>query len=524
MADIQKIQFKRSKTPGSRPNPADVAEGEILLNLADRAILTKMDNEIIDLGFAKGGNVDGNINQTSGNFTTTGDIVTTGAIRINGRKVIINGPDNTPNSRPQVILDSVSDRWRVEPDGTGMLQLSHEGTQTNWEFGKVSGNQRVASQQWTNTMIKDLGNGVGMASPRATTEIANNDDGNMGFWDKTTKRWVFVVHPNAGPTLMTNTGLIIRNEIPTGNQDQTKLELVSPDKKKAIGLYTYNDGRNLLSAKNDNGSWTNIQISDVGFDVPVSLRLTGGDYAGIQMMRSDGTYSRIEQNPMSSSYLFTFIGRTATGQNQHVVSLPRESGIIATREWVQNNMGGLATINAVYPIGIVMWFAQNKNPNTLFPGTTWKYIGENKTVRLANASGNNVMQAGGSDSVSLSAGHMPSHTHSFSATTSSFDYGTKTAGSAGAHTHSIPVGVSHNNNMRTVCINNTNSPKPVSINGLQTIQSNTLLTESGGAHTHSVGIGAHSHSVSGTTAATGSGSAFSVVNSYIMLMAWYRVS
>ncbi|MGZ7196593.1 hypothetical protein ACXWOC_10430, partial [Streptococcus pyogenes] len=32
------------------------------------------DGQIIDLGFAKGGQVDGNINQVSGNFTTVGDI------------------------------------------------------------------------------------------------------------------------------------------------------------------------------------------------------------------------------------------------------------------------------------------------------------------------------------------------------------------------------------------------------------------------------------------------------------------
>lgn len=41
-------------------------------------------------------------------------------------------------------------------------------------------------------------------------------------------------------------------------------------------------------------------------------------------------------------------------------------------------------------------------------------------------------------------------------------------------------------------------------------------------YNHTVAIGAHSHSFSGTTGNTGSGSLTSVVNAYITLMGWYR--
>ncbi|QPB12356.1 hypothetical protein [Providencia phage PSTCR6] len=74
MAKINKILFKRSKTAGIRPTPASMSEGELFINLADRVLLTKSGTNLIDLGFAKGGNVDGNINQTSGNFVTKGTI------------------------------------------------------------------------------------------------------------------------------------------------------------------------------------------------------------------------------------------------------------------------------------------------------------------------------------------------------------------------------------------------------------------------------------------------------------------
>lgn len=79
MADIKQIQFKRSNVAGKRPLPADLAEGELAINIKDATLFTKnADGTIIDLGFAKGGKVDGNINQVSGSFTTVGDVRTTG--------------------------------------------------------------------------------------------------------------------------------------------------------------------------------------------------------------------------------------------------------------------------------------------------------------------------------------------------------------------------------------------------------------------------------------------------------------
>lgn len=72
MATLKQIQFKRSKTAGARPAASVLAEGELAINLKDRTIFTKDDSgNIIDLGFAKGGQVDGNITQI-GDYTQTG--------------------------------------------------------------------------------------------------------------------------------------------------------------------------------------------------------------------------------------------------------------------------------------------------------------------------------------------------------------------------------------------------------------------------------------------------------------------
>lgn len=388
MADLTRIQFKRSKTPNVRPAPDTVAEGEIILNLADRAILTKLGNEIIDLGFAKGGKVDGNINLT-GNFDQkNGNIVTTGSITAN-QESTINAPFNindnikikdpnkpanfaalayttgklyyeqfvdgkwtgqfiipqgagtaatqqwvnamlytsdtstimkNPNSNPRLCLitkdtgeagayDFANSRWAFvhnqagfEVFGVGAFKSSndyasiilkksdnrfvqiettpHAGSTTmlNFIYRQTDGtNQHVmqlpyetgtiASREWTNTMIKDLGTGVSMASPRGTTEIANNDDGNMGFWDKTTKRWVFVANPNTGANFSVQY-VRIKNTIQGG--DQSSFEATSPDGGKKIGLWAYNDGRTLLSAY-AGGAWSNITIGGVGNGV-IALR------------------------------------------------------------------------------------------------------------------------------------------------------------------------------------------------------------------------------------------------------------
>ena len=59
--NIGRIKFLRSKTAGLTPTTADIDEGELALNLVDRTIYTRNGSNIIDMGFGKGGQVNGNI-------------------------------------------------------------------------------------------------------------------------------------------------------------------------------------------------------------------------------------------------------------------------------------------------------------------------------------------------------------------------------------------------------------------------------------------------------------------------------
>lgn len=84
MATLKQIQFKRSKVAGVNPTAAQLAEGELAINLKDRTLFTKDDlGNIISLGFAKGGQVDGNVT-INGLLRLNGGYVQTGGMTVNG--------------------------------------------------------------------------------------------------------------------------------------------------------------------------------------------------------------------------------------------------------------------------------------------------------------------------------------------------------------------------------------------------------------------------------------------------------
>ena len=196
-------------------------------------------------------------------------------------------------------------------------------------------------------------------------------------------------------------------------------------------------------------------------------------------------------------------------------------------------------LNKIYPVGIVTWFNSNVDPNTALPGLTWTYLnnGVGRTIRVAAANGSDVATTGGSDSVTLAVGNLPSHTHSFSATTSSFDYGTKTTNTTGAHTHSVSGSTNNTGahahtvggryggdsmgGKQRVQVSGTEQVSSVAGDHSHTVSGSTNTT---GNHQHTVAIGAHNHTFSGNTGATGSGSAFSVTNQFYKLMAWVRTA
>ncbi|MFM3712923.1 hypothetical protein AB8T61_18965 [Klebsiella pneumoniae] len=167
-------------------------------------------------------------------------------------------------------------------------------------------------------------------------------------------------------------------------------------------------------------------------------------------------------------------------------------------------------VDSVYPVGIVLFFAQNKNPNTLFPGTTWLYAGENKTIRLGLQDGADVLTTGGSDTATIGKSNLPAVSLTVSGSAASVDLGTKTTSSNGDHTHGWGSSMQKQGGSDQAVGNNSGT--------------DFGTTSTAGAHTHSVALGSHTHAVSGTTENMGTGAALRVTNAYVKLMGWYRTA
>lgn len=172
-----------------------------------------------------------------------------------------------------------------------------------------------------------------------------------------------------------------------------------------------------------------------------------------------------------------------------------------------------AMFNMRYPIGKVEWFANDVNPNTIWTDSTWARIpGNGRTIRLANATGSDVLQTGGSDELKITEANIPSHSHQVNLNTSSYDYGTKATNAAGNHTH--PVLGTFGSDTAGKYVGGAN----------RIAAGESHVTEGSGNHAHTVAIGAHTHEINGDTGKSGSGVPVNITNSFIKLAGWYRTA
>lgn len=172
-----------------------------------------------------------------------------------------------------------------------------------------------------------------------------------------------------------------------------------------------------------------------------------------------------------------------------------------------------AMFNMRYPIGKVEWFANDVNPNTIWTGSTWARLpGNGRTIRLANATGSDVLQTGGSDNLTLTEANIPQHSHPIDLKTSQFDYGSKPTHNAGAHVHTGNIGRS-GGSITTIA----GATADVG-------WTSNAVMKSAGAHMHQVDIGAHLHDVKGNSGTSGSGAQANITNSFIKLAGWYRTA
>ena len=299
---------------------------------------------------------------------------------------------------------------------------------------------------------------------------------------------------------------------------------------------------------NTSGDDYDIYCRVGGYQNATTARVQSSDNATVQLFETPET-----SDSAPSDYV---AGTIAYYYTSLLKPTPSDIGAYTkaeTDQKIAQAVSDSTDLNKIYPVGIVTWFNSNVDPNTALPGLTWTYLnnGVGRTIRIAAANGSDVATTGGSDSVTLAVGNLPSHTHSFSATTSSFDYGKKNTDRTDGHTHSVSGTTSaagnHAHHLGLLLVNGGDAQygyTTVSNSKTRTLDwldrkdnkfpnTNTTgnhthtwsgTTSNTGAHTHSVGIGAHTHTVSGNTGGTGSGSAFSVTNQFYKLMAWVRTA
>jgi hypothetical protein len=155
-----------------------------------------------------------------------------------------------------------------------------------------------------------------------------------------------------------------------------------------------------------------------------------------------------------------------------------------------------AALSAVYPVGSIYINAtSSSNPSTLLGFGTWEAFGAGRVMVGFNASDalfDTLEETGGSkDSIAVS------HTHTFSATTST----------AGSHTH-------------TVDTSRQGSSEDHRTSGFA-----ARFVDPEGTFTPSTNsAGAHDHTISGTTSSTGSSGTNANIQPYITVRMWKRTA
>jgi microcystin-dependent protein len=242
--------------------------------------------------------------------------------------------------------------------------------------------------------------------------------------------------------------------------------LIVPANKKLYFIYN-----------NSTGAVTVKVSGQTGVSVPAAAKIA---------LVCNGTDIVTATNYMTGA---TFPSPTLTGVPvAPTASVGTSTTQIATTAFVQ------AAIVAAYPVGSIYMSTVATNPGTLFGFGTWVAYGTGRMPISADGSTYVAGATGGSATTTLSTTNLPSHTHTFSATTGATDL---------SHTHTYGSASNWGSG---------------SANAFDA-RNNGSYTTSGA----SVNMN-HTHSVSGTTDGTGSGTAVTTISPYIAVYMWNRTA
>ncbi|EJZ1177994.1 hypothetical protein OFJ69_005666, partial [Escherichia coli] len=114
--------------------------------------------------------------------------------------------------------------------------------------------------------INDLGLSIGKGlsiNDNGYTEIYPSDKNKAGLWQRINTSVFEVLSGSTGKFSVANDSVKIGGTIDvktnTPGNDQSRVEITSPDGRFSIGMWGYNDGRTLVSCRNTSG-WSNVSF------------------------------------------------------------------------------------------------------------------------------------------------------------------------------------------------------------------------------------------------------------------------
>lgn len=239
--------------------------------------------------------------------------------------------------------------------------------------------------------------------------------------------------------------------------------------------------------------------------------------AGIELIIADATFAGCEAKVINASDGTITIKGGVSGLNgsSDAVTIPPRAMLFLTffEGWITSNStySGNNEISdfekriflAAHPVTTIYWTSDNRNPGDVYGGT-WKQIKDRFILACGDTYTNGA--TGGNANTTLAVENLPSHSHGLNNHTHSFN---GTAEVAGRHNHTFrgPLTDTVAGGKYSFC----RHPEGA-----------TRLTSEDGEHTHVVtgNIGG----ASGSTTATGSGSAINNMPPYMGKYCWERVA
>jgi microcystin-dependent protein len=305
---------------------------------------------------------------------------------------------------------------------------------------------------------------------------------------------------NWGSTTNTNLGTLIEQAISgyttyscTGGTDT--LAMTSGASATARNMYLELGGtgggtlvvpanKKLYFIYNTNASAVTVKVSgQTGVSVPAGAKIC---------LVCNGTDVVVAENYMVSP---TFSNATLTGTPvAPTASVGTNTTQIATTAFVNS------AIVAAYPVGSIYMSTVSTNPATLFGFGTWVAYGQGRMPISADGT-YTAGSTGGSATTTLSTTNLPSHTHSFSATSGNPNTSLNHRHYVGSRDSTADNG----GNYAQEFVSDAGSGYgPNTYTNYQDLQ--------------------HTHDISGTTGSAGSGTAVTTISPYIAVYMWTRTA